>query len=434
MKLKFLNHASVLLQSRSGEQLVVDPWAFGTVFNDSWRLLDRSEPTKALIEQSLLSADYIWVSHEHPDHFHIPTLKLVPEEKRPQITVLFRQEAKTNVVDALKGMGFQVQIITPGVQCDIPGFSLYTLHKSGDTALCITDGEHVVFNQNDCKLKEEQLKTVHSLYPSIDYYLFQFGMAGFVCNADEQEGFARERAALLGSINKGVEILQPKKYIPFASYIEFCDVHNAYLNEGQVSLEYVCTHMTSGVETHIPVPGEVIDLTPQSENQHVFAVNYWSEQCLTEPYLSQQYTSKSEVEETIIRYNEVTAKAEQNLTLTKKLKNAIYNLKPGNNQWQVLIIGVGTVFKLEAKRAGLSRVLKYSLTQLENSTLSADAPLASYKDEAEKQGCDYIASANQLLFAAKFPWGSDTFNIAACFYILNGRRSHLGKLFRQYYR
>ncbi|HQX07121.1 MAG TPA: MBL fold metallo-hydrolase, partial [Zoogloea sp.] len=64
-----MNHSCIVLES-PGTRVLCDPWFEGTAFNDGWRLL--VEHSHRIDE---IPCDYIWLSHEHPDHFSIPTLR-----------------------------------------------------------------------------------------------------------------------------------------------------------------------------------------------------------------------------------------------------------------------------------------------------------------------------------------------------------------------
>ncbi|RMG14385.1 MAG: MBL fold metallo-hydrolase, partial [Deltaproteobacteria bacterium] len=75
MQIRFVGHASFEVQT-GGVRLVCDPWLSGKVFNNGWALLSRP----AQVDWS--SIDYVWISHEHPDHMHLPTLRSVPEAER----------------------------------------------------------------------------------------------------------------------------------------------------------------------------------------------------------------------------------------------------------------------------------------------------------------------------------------------------------------
>ena len=67
-KVKFLNHSSVIIEHKK-IKILCDPWFKGKAFNDSWKLLYENSH-----DINKLDFDYIWISHEHPDHFSIATL------------------------------------------------------------------------------------------------------------------------------------------------------------------------------------------------------------------------------------------------------------------------------------------------------------------------------------------------------------------------
>ena len=67
--LKFLNHASFLVESNDSI-ILVDPWFSGSAFNNGWSLLDNFIKEEELIEEIKNSKKqlFIWYSHEHSDH------------------------------------------------------------------------------------------------------------------------------------------------------------------------------------------------------------------------------------------------------------------------------------------------------------------------------------------------------------------------------
>lgn len=86
MKITFVNHASFLLESAAGS-IWCDPWTIGKVYNNLAALYSPSfkVPTEKV--------DYIWLSHEHSDHFHFPSLKAIPEADRRRITFLHQKHS-----------------------------------------------------------------------------------------------------------------------------------------------------------------------------------------------------------------------------------------------------------------------------------------------------------------------------------------------------
>ncbi len=72
--IQFINHASVIIAGET-KSILTDPWFEGDVFHRGWKLLFQNENED--IENILHHVNYIWVSHEHPDHFSIPFFKSI---------------------------------------------------------------------------------------------------------------------------------------------------------------------------------------------------------------------------------------------------------------------------------------------------------------------------------------------------------------------
>lgn len=70
---RFLNHATIAFFF-NGISLITDPWLFGPAFMTGWWL---DQPSTEDSIEILKNADYIYVSHNHPDHLHAETLELV---------------------------------------------------------------------------------------------------------------------------------------------------------------------------------------------------------------------------------------------------------------------------------------------------------------------------------------------------------------------
>ena len=102
MKIRLISHACVLIDT-GGARILSDPWFFSKAFNESWSLF----PEPAIDTSLLDSVHYLWISHEHPDHFHMPTLKSFPQAFKERVTVLFQLNNSDKVPDALRKIGFK---------------------------------------------------------------------------------------------------------------------------------------------------------------------------------------------------------------------------------------------------------------------------------------------------------------------------------------
>lgn len=82
-KIKFINHSCISFENEK-HLMLVDPWFFSKVFNNSWSLLEDTDVNK--IDFSKLT--HIFYTHEHPDHLNWPTLKLISERANNKVWII----------------------------------------------------------------------------------------------------------------------------------------------------------------------------------------------------------------------------------------------------------------------------------------------------------------------------------------------------------
>ena len=75
---RFLNHATVAIFFNE-ITLITDPWLFGPAFMTGWWL---DQPSTEDSIEILQNADYIFISHNHPDHLHSQTLELLKKDQK----------------------------------------------------------------------------------------------------------------------------------------------------------------------------------------------------------------------------------------------------------------------------------------------------------------------------------------------------------------
>ena len=96
MRIHLVSHASVIIDT-GDVRIWTDPWLVSKVFNDSWTM----NPQPVWDERLLDTIDYIWISHEHPDHFNVPTLKGLPAAFKEHVTVLFQHKNTDKIAGLL---------------------------------------------------------------------------------------------------------------------------------------------------------------------------------------------------------------------------------------------------------------------------------------------------------------------------------------------
>lgn len=99
-----LGNASVIVFDGDRPVIATDPWLTGTCYFGSWAL---DHPlTEEQIER-FKAADYIWISHGHPDHLHDESLALLPQGKK----VLLPDHYNSEIAAHLRELGFDVTIL-----------------------------------------------------------------------------------------------------------------------------------------------------------------------------------------------------------------------------------------------------------------------------------------------------------------------------------
>jgi UDP-MurNAc hydroxylase len=250
MKIAFINHASILLESRCAN-LLCDPWTVGKAFNEGWALLSPSAPVP------YESVDYIWISHEHPDHFSFPTLKSIPQADRRRIVVLYQRHSSPRLTDALNQLGFlRVQ--------ELPLYRWVSLRDgfdvlcgsvgSMDSFLAVRAESECVLNMNDCVCNAAQLNYIRNLVGNVSLLFTQFSFANWIGNHADEMNAVREK---LDEFALQRSIFQPEFTVPFASFVYFCNRENFWMNEFMVTPKQIATLDLPGV--NFMYPGDVWD-------------------------------------------------------------------------------------------------------------------------------------------------------------------------------
>ncbi|WP_332848402.1 MBL fold metallo-hydrolase [Massilia sp. S19_KUP03_FR1] len=237
----FVNHASFMVQTDAAV-LLVDPWLEGSAFNQGWSLLDRSTSNAALVAQLNEAAlpVFIWISHEHPDHFSISFIKLLQAEARVRVTFLYQQTLDGRVAGFLRKQGFAVIECAPGAPVTLGHDMRIAVfpYSEGDSWALIQSGGRSLLNLNDCVVNtpdqcREVQAQVAALAPRIDVLLTQFGYANWVGNPDQPERQQQAAAEKITRMALQIGMLKPGLILPFASFVYFSQPDNAYLNAAQ---------------------------------------------------------------------------------------------------------------------------------------------------------------------------------------------------------
>jgi UDP-MurNAc hydroxylase len=244
MKLKFINHASVLIDCDK-IKILTDPWYSGTVFNDGWSLMCEKGT-----DINSLDFNYLWYSHEHPDHFNLQELEKISEDRKRNITILFQYTPDQKVKSFCEMLGYTVFELENEKEYKL-GDCVITCGQEGgfDSWLSVKFAGKHLLNINDCRIETpEEVQAVYNLVGKPDVLLTQFGWANWVGNPGDVKSRKIARKMVFDRSRNQIEYLDPTYVMPFASYSWFSHSENQHCNEQQVTLrEFVDTHHNSNI-------------------------------------------------------------------------------------------------------------------------------------------------------------------------------------------
>ena len=306
---KFLNHSCLMLQTET-TNILCDPWFKGTAFGNGWSLLhDNSHKINDL------EFDYIWISHEHPDHFSIPTLL----ELTKKSTFLFQETRDKKVKKFLESKGHSVIELEHKEVTKIGDLEITCVVCDGyDSSLLVSypDGK-VLLNINDARI-ELNSHLENEILPllkgkTVDLLAFQFSYANWAGNQGDKNipWFLQNKTDEKNDLV--ISKLSPKAILPFASFVYFSHEENFFWNESNW-IEHVFKKYSSSKSTLIfPIPNQSVNLNDVKKIQYteanISALEFWNqkhEQLKIKDKI--QPKSLDKIKENYTKFNEVLNK------------------------------------------------------------------------------------------------------------------------------
>lgn len=229
MKITFISQASIRVKT-SDCTILTDPWYMGTAFNDAWKLL----PAPVWDNSMLDDIDFLWISHEHPDHFHIATLKSFPQAFKDRVTLLFQKNNTDKMPNAFSKLGFKnITLLDNRKIYDITPKTRVYVSQIGqmDSSLAVMNEGTTILNLNDCEANSIDCKNFVKDLGKIDIVLNQFSMAGYNGFYDYENHLPQTARSIIQNMIDNHRDLGARYSIPFASNLYFCTEDNKYMND-----------------------------------------------------------------------------------------------------------------------------------------------------------------------------------------------------------
>jgi CMP-N-acetylneuraminate monooxygenase len=220
LKVRFFNHAFLTVESKDFK-FATDPWAIGPAFNTGWWL--RKKTKLDWIEQ-LNSCNFIYISHNHPDHLHPLTLSKI----RKDINIIVANFSSDSTGKYLESLGFNnVVRLDFAKEYNLINTNLViSLLKSGD----FRDDSGIYFSYgNFTGLFDVDSNMINfNKVPKVDLYASSFagGASGYPImfdnyNSKEKIKIINNKKNFIKSQNlKMIKRINPKFFLPYAGFFK----------------------------------------------------------------------------------------------------------------------------------------------------------------------------------------------------------------------
>lgn len=378
MNIKFLGHASFLVEGKD-ECLLTDPWfSKSGAFNYSWF----QYPYNHHLAENILKLTkklYIYISHQHQDHFDEKFLKslnqknvvlLIPNFKNQTFKKIINKEFKSykkkflNEEHLFKTNEFKFRVF---MNEDI---------SDSDSAILIENNGEKFLNQNDCKIFDK-IPYIQKKYGHISIYTCQFSGATWHPHCfdypkkQEEKITSLKKRQKFQSLLKSINELKCDYFIPSAGPAIFLDPvlekislkKNSIFCDHKELNDYIKKKLIKGKIINL-LPGMKFNSIKPSNNikKDEFAIIY-----LTKSKKEYLYWYRKKVN---INFNIVNKIPKKTSVIFSKLKQVLTNrlriiskFKNIDGEFNVGILNYEYVYKIDLKKKTIKKFIKPKNTE-----------------------------------------------------------------------
>ena len=261
----FLGHAGFCLETAE-VVVVTDFWLSPRgAFDSSWFQFPRNHDLAPLVRKKLGAdgrAKFVYVSHEHKDHFDPEFLATLTGLNFTYVVPRFRRTALRDLIAKLPSAG----VVAVGDRGTVPipgGFlKLYLddTELNRDSALLVRVGSGSFLNMNDCKLHDELERIAREDGP-VDMLAAQFSGATWhpTCYDYSPEHYAevsrKKMISKFEAVARAIQTIGPRVYVPSAGPPCFLDPMLLPINFEPTSIFPHAWRFTAWLDRRLPQCG-----------------------------------------------------------------------------------------------------------------------------------------------------------------------------------
>ena len=232
MQVTYLGHACILLEC-DGTHILMDPWLTDPTYHGTWW----HYPPLQVGVRDLPKIDFLYVSHEHPDHFDPPTLAQLDKDTH----VVIADFARKRFRDRLAQLGFKrITELAFGrpFQCNGSRLTVELIPPDrawDDSAILLKAGDLTVLNVNDCHLDDATLSALGEAH-RIDLAFLTFTGASQYPNCfsfpleSKLERYRRSKIEHLEEFVHWARLLKTKRAVPAAGNFALLAEDQLFMN------------------------------------------------------------------------------------------------------------------------------------------------------------------------------------------------------------
>jgi len=273
MQISYLGHAGFLVETDRAI-VVMDPWLSPEgAFDSAWFQYPCNHHLAPFVREKLQDSRkqrFIYISHEHRDHFDLDFLRTLPASGFTFVVPHFQRDALRSQLAGL-GIG-RVLSCAHGQLVDIPdGFVKLFLEDSGmnrDSAILVKSGAESFLNLNDCKLYD-QVSSIAKDAGHISAFACQFSGATWhpTCYeyppAEYQRISRHKLTTKFEMVARAIDAVQPGVYLPSAGPACFLDPTLLHLNFEPVNIFPRAPQLFDFLRARLPnLPSKLLEIMP----------------------------------------------------------------------------------------------------------------------------------------------------------------------------
>ena len=236
MILKTYGHATLSFEKMGVPALITDPWLIGSCYWRSWWLQHYPSNEDLLI---LSKAKNIFLTHEHWDHAHFPTLKKYFLGKKILIPELNSKRLKNSLKE-----NFDVEEIKSNKWFKVGDINYISVPLYNDDSILLFEYQgYLICNMNDSKATPQIIKRIYELKKEkkLNLILLQSYAPASINNSFRRQDYKKVSIKskkdyvkyIMNTSNK----LDAEYFVPFASQATFSRPDSIWANEFKVSWE-----------------------------------------------------------------------------------------------------------------------------------------------------------------------------------------------------